>query len=101
MSSIDGQDPPAHFNDQYIPFITQSPIAIHVTILTACYFQASTRGIHFKKAVEVARTKVKLISLINNHIASNGRMGTNISDDAIAAVMSLAYNEVRGNRKCW
>lgn len=91
MSSIDGVDPPSFFEDQYMPFIIQSPIAIHLTILTAAYLQASIRGIQYDKAVEVIAAKVKLISLINEHIASNGN---GVSDDAIAAVMSLTNNEL-------
>jgi hypothetical protein len=91
MSSIDGNDPPPSFNNQWIPFLTHSPIAIYITILTSSYFQASTRGISGDKSVEVIGAKVKLITLINEHIASHSK---GVDDDAIAAVMSLTYNEV-------
>lgn len=89
--SIDGNDPPASFNDQWLPFLTHSPLAIHLTILTSAYFHATIRGVPVDKAVEVITTKVKFITLINQHIASHSK---GVNDDAIAAVMSLTYNEV-------
>jgi len=92
MSSIDGNEPLAAFNNQWIPFTTQSPIAIYITILTTAYFQATTRGISGDKSVEVIGTKVKLITLINEHIVSHSG---GVNDDSIAAVMSLTFNEVR------
>ncbi len=92
MSSIDGTEPSQVFNDQWLPFIAQSPIAIYVPILSSCYFQASTRRIPVEKSVEVIAIKGKLINLINEHIVSHSR---GVNDDSIAAVMSLTYTEVR------
>ena len=72
--------------------MTQSPIAVYITILTSSYFQASTRRIDVQKSVDAIAAKVKLITLINEHIANHSRA---VNDESIAAVMSLAYNEVR------
>jgi hypothetical protein len=91
MCSIDGNQPSAAFIGQWLPFMTQSPIAIYVTILTASYFQAATRRIDVAKSVDAMATKGKLIALINQHIATYDK---GVNDDSIAAVMSLAYNEV-------
>ena len=42
-------------------------------------------------AVDVMSTKIKLITLINEHIVTHS---SGVNDDAIAAVMSLTFNEV-------
>ncbi|RDL32434.1 uncharacterized protein BP5553_08890 [Venustampulla echinocandica] len=91
MSTIDGKDPPEDFMARWLSFMIQSPFMIHITILAAAYFQAVTNNIDVKKSVDVAIAKVNLISLINDHITSNSK---GVDDEAIAAVMSLAYNEL-------
>ena len=91
MTSIDGQSPVSSFNDQWIPFMIQSPIIAYIGILTSSYFQAIARGVDVEKSVDAIATRVKLINLINEHLTTH-RKGVN--DEAIAAVMSLAYNEV-------
>ncbi|PVH69501.1 hypothetical protein DL98DRAFT_661640 [Cadophora sp. DSE1049] len=90
MSSIDGSGPPASFTSQWLPFVTQSPIAIHVAILSAAYFEAASRNVDVEKSIDAISSKVKLITLINEHI---GGHGSGVSDESIAAVMSLASNE--------
>ena len=93
MSSIDGQSPVARFNEEWMPFMIQSPIVAYIGILTSSYFQAIAKGIDVEKSVDAIATRVRLIKLINEHL-TNHRKGVN--DEAIAAVMALAYNEVRG-----
>jgi hypothetical protein len=92
MCALDGNKPPVRFTEQWLPFVAQSPIAIYVTILTSCYFHATAHKIDVDKSVEATTTKVRLITLINEHIQGHS---SGMNDDAIAAVMSLAYNEVR------
>ena len=91
MTSIDGIDPPANFMNKWVPFMIQSPLIVYIALLTASYFQAVSRRIDVEKSVDAVAAKMKLISLINAHISSHGK---GISDEAIGAVMSLAYNEV-------
>ncbi|KUJ06793.1 uncharacterized protein LY89DRAFT_678374 [Mollisia scopiformis] len=91
MCSIDGHDPPATFMDQWLPFMTQSPISIYITLLTASYFQAATHRIKVENSVDAMAAKGRLISLINAHIVTHSK---GVNDESIAAVMSLAYNEV-------
>lgn len=91
MSSIDGQDPVVRFNDEFLPFMIQSPIIAYIGILTSSYFQAIARGIDVEKSVDAIATRVKLIKLINEHLTTNNK---GVNDEAIAAVMALAYNEV-------
>jgi hypothetical protein len=91
MTSIDGQSPVNSFNDQWIPFMIQSPIIAYIGILTSSYFQAIARGIDVEKSVDAIATRVKLIKLINEHLTTHRK---EVNDEAIAAVMSLAYNEV-------
>ena len=91
MSSMDGLNPTQSFNDQWLPFMIQSSIIVYIGILTAAYFQAVSRGVQVDKSVDAIAARVKVISLINEHLSSNTK---DVTDDAIAAVMSLAYNEV-------
>ncbi|EPE34913.1 hypothetical protein GLAREA_10608 [Glarea lozoyensis ATCC 20868] len=91
MSSIDGTDPPEKFMAQWIPFMIQSPMVVYLCILSAAYCQAAASGIDVEKSVDVVTTKVKLITMINEHITTSSR---GVDDGAIAAVMSLAYNEL-------
>jgi hypothetical protein len=91
MTSIDGTDPPANFMNKWVPFMIQSPLVVYIVLLTASYFQAVSRRIDVEKSVDAVAAKMKLISLINAHISSHGK---GVSDEAIGAVMSLAYNEV-------
>jgi hypothetical protein len=91
MSSIDGNDPSPAFNDKWLPFMIQSPIAGYIAILTSSYFQATARQIEWTKSVDVMGARVKLITLINTYLTSQE---TAINDEAISTVMSLAYNEV-------
>jgi hypothetical protein len=91
MSSIDGNDPPPAFNDKWLPFMIQSPIAGYIAILTSSYFQATARQIEWTKSVDVMGARVKLITLINTYLTSQQ---TALNDEAISTVMSLAYNEV-------
>jgi hypothetical protein len=76
---------------QWLPFMIQSPMIIYLCILTAAYFQAAATKIDGEQSVDVVTTKVKLITSINEHISAN-RKG--VDDGAVAAVMSLAYNEL-------
>lgn len=91
MSSIDGNDPPPAFNDKWLPFMIQSPIAGYIAILTSSYFQATARQIEWTKSVDVMGARVKLITLINTYLTSQQ---TALNDEAISTVMSLAYNEL-------
>ena len=91
MTSIDGQSPVTSFNDQWMPFMIQSPIIAYIGILTSSYFQAIARDIDVEKSVDAIATRVKLIKLINEHLTTHSK---GVNDEAIAAVMSLAYNEV-------
>jgi hypothetical protein len=91
MTSIDGVDPPEGFMGQWLPFMIQSPLVVYIMILTSSYFQATSRRIDVEKSVDAVAAKVKLVTLINAHITTNSK---GVNDEAIAAVMSLAYNEV-------
>lgn len=91
MSSIDGNDPPVSFNEKWMPFMIQSPIVGYIAILTSSYFQATARRIEWDKSVDVMGARVKLITLINEHLTAHE---SSVNDEAIATVMSLAYNEV-------
>jgi hypothetical protein len=91
MSSIDGNDPPAAFNEKWLPFMIQSPIAGYIAILTSSYFQATARQITWDKSVDVMGARLKLITLINGYLTSHQSA---LNDEAISTVMSLAYNEV-------
>ncbi|KAH9213581.1 hypothetical protein DL95DRAFT_524415 [Leptodontidium sp. 2 PMI_412] len=90
ISSIDGSNSPGALASQWLSFITKSPIAIHVAILSAAYFQAATRNVAVEKSVDAMLSKGRLITLINEDI---NKHGNGISDESIAAVMSLASNE--------
>ena len=91
MSAIDGQNPVSTFNDEFLPFMIQSPIIAYIGILTSSYFQAIARGIDVEKSVDAIATRVRLIKLINEHLTTHNK---GVNDEAIAAVMALAYNEV-------
>ena len=91
MTSVDGQDPSKVFNDNYIPFVSQSPLLSYVPILTTACFKALGDGIDIEKSIDVVAARVKLISLINDHLSASNR---GISDEAIMVVMSMASNEV-------
>ncbi|KAH7411373.1 hypothetical protein BKA64DRAFT_704478 [Cadophora sp. MPI-SDFR-AT-0126] len=90
MSSIDGSESSASFTSQWLPFVTQCPITIHVVILSAAYFEAASRNVDVEKSIDAISLKARLITLINEHIAGHGN---GVSDESIAAVMSLASNE--------
>ncbi|KAH7355321.1 hypothetical protein BKA65DRAFT_498137 [Rhexocercosporidium sp. MPI-PUGE-AT-0058] len=90
ISSIDGNNSPSKVTSQWLSFVIHSPIAIHAAILSAACFQAATRNLNVEKSVDAMSSKVRLIALINEHI---GRHRNCISDESIAAVMSLASNE--------
>lgn len=79
------------FMDQWMPFMIQSPLVVYITILSSSYFQAVSRQIDVEKSVDAVAARVKLITLINAHITSHSK---GVNDETIAAVMSLAYNEV-------
>jgi hypothetical protein len=91
MTSIDGRAPVTGFNDEWMPFMIQSPIISYIAILTSSYLQALARGIDVEKSVDAISTRVKLINLINEHLTTHSK---GVNDEAIAAVMSLAYNEL-------
>ena len=76
---------------QWMSFMIQSPLVVYITILSSSYFQAVSRKIDVEKSVDAVTARVKLITLINAHITTNSK---GVNDEAIAAVMSLAYNEV-------
>lgn len=69
----------------------QSPLVAYIGILTASYFDATTRGIRYEKSVDVISVKLKIIAGINEYLKNEI---TTISDEAITTVMSLAHNEV-------
>ncbi|KAG0651215.1 hypothetical protein D0Z07_1522 [Hyphodiscus hymeniophilus] len=54
-------------------------------------FLAIARGYDVEKSVDVIKTRVKLIKLINEYLTTHSK---GVDDEAIAAVMALAYNEV-------
>ncbi|CZR64612.1 uncharacterized protein PAC_14510 [Phialocephala subalpina] len=91
MCSTDGNDAPATFLDQWLRFMTQSPIAINIALLTASYFQATSRQIQVENSIDAMTAKGRLINLINTHIVTSSK---GVNEEAIAAVMSLAYNEL-------
>lgn len=91
MCSIDGNNPPATFMNQWLPFMTQSPIAIYITLLTTSYFQAASRQVQVENSVDAMAAKGRLINLINTHIVTSSK---GVNEESIAAVMSLAYNEL-------
>lgn len=97
-SSLDGHDPPPAFTTQWMKFLVQSPLVVYLSILSAAYFQATARRINVEKSVDAVATRTRLIGLINEHISGCGSTG-GISDEAIAAVMSLSYNEVSDIQK--
>lgn len=91
MCSIDGNDAPAKFMDEWVPFMIQSPIVIYIALLTTSYYHAASRQIKVEDSVDAMAAKGILINLINTHIITHSK---GVDDESIAAVMSLAYNEV-------
>lgn len=91
MSSLDGTDAVPEFNKHWIPFMIQSPLLVYISVLTSSYFQAMARRIDVETSVDAMTARVKLITLINEHITTHSK---GVDDEAIGAVMSLAYNEV-------
>ncbi|KAF4637223.1 hypothetical protein G7Y89_g845 [Cudoniella acicularis] len=91
MSSLDGKDPSPVFNKHWVSFMIQSPLVIYIAILTSSYFRATCRNIDVERSVDAVAARVKLITLINEHISTHSK---GVNDEAIAAVMSLAYNEL-------
>jgi hypothetical protein len=77
---------------EWVPFMIQSPIVVYIALLTTSYYQASSRQIKVEDSVDAMAAKGRLISLINTHIRTHSK---GVDDESIAAVMSLAYNEVR------
>ncbi|KAI9646841.1 hypothetical protein NHQ30_004841 [Ciborinia camelliae] len=88
VTSIDGQDPPK-IHTQWISFLVQSPMASHMGILTAEYFKALAEGISIEQSIDAIATRIKTINLINESLRKE-----QVTDEAMAAVMSLAYNEL-------
>jgi len=91
MTSIDGSDPPKSFMDEWIPFMIQSPLVSYIPILSTALFQATARHVDIEKSVDTIAVRMKLINLINEHITTHSK---GVNEEAIAAVMSLSYNEV-------
>ncbi|KAG9233343.1 hypothetical protein BJ875DRAFT_464418 [Amylocarpus encephaloides] len=91
VSAIDGSNPPPSFMREWLPFLVQSPLVAPIAVLSAAYFQATAKRMDVDNAIDAVTHKVKLISLINEHLTSNTK---GVDDQAIAAVMSLAYNEL-------
>ncbi|KAH6662778.1 hypothetical protein B0J14DRAFT_610169 [Halenospora varia] len=91
MSSLDGTDAVPEFNKHWIPFMIQSPLLVYISVLTSSYFQAMARRIDVETSVDAMTARVKLITLINEHITTHSK---GVDDEAIGAVMSLAYNEL-------
>ncbi|CZT11168.1 uncharacterized protein RCO7_09903 [Rhynchosporium graminicola] len=91
ISSIDGENPHGAFRSQWLSFMMQSPIAAHVAIVSATHYQAVVSNVDVDNSVDATSSKGTLITLINEHISGPGN---GVSDDSIAAVMSLASNEV-------
>src|SRR5438045_922360 len=91
MTSIDGSDPPKSFMDEWIPFMIQSPLVSYIPILSTALFQATARHVDLEKSVDTIAARMKLINLINEHITTHSK---GVNEEAIAAVMSLSYNEV-------
>lgn len=69
-------------------------MVVYLSILSAAYFQATLHSVDVEKSVDAVKTRVRLVGLINEHISENGGTREGVSDDSIAAVMSLSYNEV-------
>ncbi|XMA18111.1 hypothetical protein WAI453_010902 [Rhynchosporium graminicola] len=90
ISSIDGENPHGAFRSQWLSFMMQSPIAAHVAIVSATHYQAVVSNVDVDNSVDATSSKGALITLINEHISGPGN---GVSDDSIAAVMSLASNE--------
>jgi hypothetical protein len=91
--TIDGKDPPAAFYGEWTPWIVQSPLMSSVTILSASCYQSEIRGLEVAKCPETIAIRGKIISTINAHLRKKKLKG--VGNDAIAAVMYLAMNEVR------
>ena len=68
-----------------------SPLNANIPILTTAYFKTIADGNDVEKSVEAVSARFKLISLINEHL---GDQSKGITDDTLAAVMSMAYNDV-------
>ncbi|KAH8651569.1 hypothetical protein BGZ60DRAFT_420744 [Tricladium varicosporioides] len=91
MSSLDGTSAVPEFNKYWIPFMIQSPLLVYISVLTSSYFQAMARKVDVETSVDAMTARVKLITLINEHITTHSK---GVDDEAIGAVMSLAYNEL-------
>jgi hypothetical protein len=90
MSSIDGKGPVQAFNDEYVPFMLQSPLNVYMPILSTAYFMTTAERVDIDKSVECVTTRGKIITLINEHLSK--RKG--ITDEVLIAVMSMASIEV-------
>ena len=91
MSSLDGNDPPVEFKNHYLPYMIQSPIFANIAILSTAHFQAASRNIEWNKSVDVMGARYNLVTMINEYLAAHE---SNVVDEAIASVASLAFNEV-------
>lgn len=91
MSSLDGKDPPARFQANWVPFLVQSPLTAYVGILSAAYFIATANGIDAEKCADVIEGRLAMVSAINKYLTTNKKA---ISNEAIVAVTSYSYNEV-------
>lgn len=79
------------FNHTYIPFMLQSALNVNIPVLTTAYFKAIADGIDVEKSVDAVSARFKLISLVNGHLSNQSK---GLTDEALAAVMSMAYNDV-------
>jgi hypothetical protein len=68
-----------------------SPLNANIPILTTAYFKAIADGNDVEKSVDAVSARFKLISLVNDHL---GNQSKGLTDDTLAAVMSMAYNDV-------
>lgn len=91
ITTIDGQNPSREFNDWYMPFVMQSALTTYIPILTTACFSAIAGGNDVNKSVDVVAARFKLISLMNEHIGDENKQ---ITDESLAAVMSMTYNDV-------
>lgn len=88
ISSIDGKSSSLQSNQQLLPFVLRSTLNAHMPILTTAYFKAIADGADVEKSIEAISARFKIISLVNEHISDQSK---GLTDEALAAVMSMAY----------
>jgi hypothetical protein len=91
LASIDGENPPAAWNETALPWMVQSPLMPEIAVLIALLFRNIHQGIESSKSPNALVMRGGIYSLLKDFLCGDIAV---ISDGAVHALLLLGSIEV-------